>query len=208
MYNTIIENCNAELLEQQKNTLIYEIIHGTNEKIRVFDLECGTGKTLTTEEALAKMVIDTDRNALFVRMTNENCRESAKRINDLCKQEAAFVYNNEDVAESERYAVQKQLYKQRVVCITHKKYLVLQTDKTNRKFFSKGRHTLVIDEFPEDLQELEVDLNVLDKYESVLRFDITMFGFYNEIIRLLKNDLLAKSNTTRKFIKFENLGIL
>ncbi|WP_027398376.1 DEAD/DEAH box helicase family protein [Anaerovorax odorimutans] len=208
MYNTKIVNCDTELLEQQKKSLINEIVYGSNEKIRVFDLECGTGKTLTSEEALAKMVTETNRNALFVRMTKEQCRESARRINDLCKQQIAFVFNNEDVKEEERYEVQKQLYNYRVLCITHQKYLVLQSDKSNRKFFAKGRHTLVIDEFPNDIEKLSIDLNLFDKYKTILKVDTTMIGYYDEIILLLKDYLLANTNTQREFPKFEKVGIL
>ena len=40
--NTKIENCNTELLEQQKQQLEYEIVHGENAgHFAVFDIEAG-----------------------------------------------------------------------------------------------------------------------------------------------------------------------
>lgn len=51
--NTNIENCNVELLEQQKEQLRNEIVNGDNsENFLVFDIEAGCRKTRTAEMAL------------------------------------------------------------------------------------------------------------------------------------------------------------
>ena len=51
--NTKIENCNTELLEEQKRQLKYEIVYGENEgHFAVFDIEAGCRKTRTAENNL------------------------------------------------------------------------------------------------------------------------------------------------------------
>lgn len=126
--NTKIENCNTELLEEQKRQLKYEIVHGENEgHFAVFDIEAGCRKTRTAEEALVELY-KTGKKAIFVRQFNNDCRESMENINRLAGKEISFAYNNEDVTSD---MVRKiNLEKFSILIITHQKYRVLMMDSS------------------------------------------------------------------------------
>ena len=85
--NTKIANCNTELLEKQKNDLKNDIIYNNNSKgFIVYDIEAGCRKTRTAEEALAELALNTDKQAIFVRLNNSDCRESVENINKLANE--------------------------------------------------------------------------------------------------------------------------
>lgn len=209
MFNTKIENCNYELLQQQKQELIDEIVHGNNQEyFKVFDLEAGTGKTRAAEQAFAKMVIETNRNAIFVRLTNKDCRESAENINNIVGKNVASAFNNEDISIDERYDVQESLYHYRVICITHSKYLALENDKSSRKDFVKGRNILVIDEFLADIKSLKISIKDINNYKILFADDAILLEKYINIIKEIEDYLMAhEKDVVREFVKFEERGI-
>ena len=205
MYNTKIQNCNNELLETQKKALVEDIVYGNNKNyFKVIDLECGTGKTLTSEKALAKMVLETNKSAIFVRLTNENCRESAERINNICKNECAFVFNNDDLSRTQQQYWLPKLTDFRILCIAHQKYLSLS--RQNRQAFTKGRTILVIDEFPTDVISMKLDLEYINYYKTFFKFDPILFNKYCEIVTDLEVVILSEQYD-RPFIKRSHPGI-
>jgi hypothetical protein len=199
MFNTKIENCNNELLEKQKAELRHEIIYGNNkDAFKVFDIEAGCRKTRTAEEALAEMVTLTDKNAIMIRLNNNDCRESADRINKLIGKKVAFAYNNEDVSVHRRKAEQKKFGQYRVLIITHPKYKVLASDTSQRKIFTEGRSILVVDEFisvTEKLELSEVDINT---YKALFQYDSVISKAFSSYIK----------NIEDYFIGYGHIGIM
>lgn len=201
MNNTNIKNCNNELLELQKQHLIDEIINGNNKKyFKIFDIEAGCRKTRTAEQALAKLALTTNKNAILVRRNNKDCRESAMNINRISGAQVAFVYNNEDILENERMKVKKSLHTHRVVVITSQKYLVLANDKSQRKIFAEGRDILIIDEFIDDIKPLKLDYMMLNLYKSIIGSDLIILNKFNEFISKLEDYAIA-NNKGRFFVR-------
>lgn len=142
-----ISNCYEEKLYNQKEYLKREIWDGYNQNIfKVIDLECGTGKTRTAEEAFAEYKCY-NYNVLFVRERIEDCISSAKRINKLAEKVIAIAVNTETYNTREFNKIKKTLKDYRIVIITHEKYKSLCSDKENKKYFEEQRDILVIDEF-------------------------------------------------------------
>lgn len=169
--NTNIENCNTELLEEQKQQLRYEIVYGKNAgHFAIFDIEAGCRKTRTAEEALIDLY-KTGKKAILVRRTDNDCRESMQNINRIAGMNIAFAYNNEDVSVSNVQKVNSLLPNIPIVIITHQKYAVLMKDSSKRKIFAWNRNTLVIDEFLSTVNAISLGVSDLETYKALLRND-------------------------------------
>jgi hypothetical protein len=204
MFNTKIENCNNELLEKQKAELRNEIINGTNkDTFKVFDIEAGCRKTRTAEEALAEMVNTTDKNAIFVRLNDADCRESAKNINKLVGKTIAFAYNNEDVSTNQRGYVQKKFPEYRVLIITHQKYRALALDNSQRKKFINNRSILVVDEFISNITKISLSLTDINTYKKIFEFDHIILNLFLKSTYHLE-DKLKCSTTGRNYVKIDD----
>jgi hypothetical protein len=198
MYNTIIENCNAELLEQQKQELTNLIKNESNpDYFKVFDMEAGCGKTLSAEQAIASLVKNSKKNVLFVRTTNKDCKESADRINAMCENSPCLVYNNEVLNEMERKVIYSKLSDYRIICITHNKYLALSKASSNP--FKKNRHVLIIDEFPADVKIIRLSLEDIERYKEYFIRYASLALEFEELFRFIKDKLLI--NEERKALR-------
>lgn len=124
---TNIKNCNNDLLEQQKQDLKNTILYNKNSNgFIVFDIEAGCRKTRTAEEALAEMAIGYEKQAIFVRLNNKDCRESADNINRLAGAKVALAFNNEALPTQEKRIRKLKILNQfPILVITHAKYLAL-----------------------------------------------------------------------------------
>ena len=198
--NTKIENCNTELLEQQKQQLEYEIVHGENAgHFAVFDIEAGCRKTRTAEKALVSLY-KTGKKAIFVRQFDNDCRESMKNINTLAGKEIAFAYNNADVSP----VVAKKINMESIpiLIITHQKYKVLMTDTTKRKMFSKGRSTLVIDEFLSAINPISVSEQDIETYRALFSEDYVLLQAFVKAMHVPIDFLNTwnREDSTRKFV--------
>lgn len=186
MIDTKIENCNNELLEDQKNNLINDILCGYNPNyFKIVDIEAGCRKTRTAEKALAQLITTTNKNAIFVRLNDDDCQESADKINAIIGEESAFVYNNKVVAQKERIAVQKDFPKYRILIITHKKYLILAENKSQRSIFTKNRSVLVIDEFVSDVKKLTLNRVDINTFKLLFAYDMEILSLYLKIVSSL-----------------------
>lgn len=200
MIKTKIEHCNNQLLDKEKAELVKEIVYGSNKDyFRIFDIEAGCRKTRTAEAALAELVTDTDKSAVFVRRDIADCLESAKNINAIVGKEVAFAYNSQSVSRNDMTAVQKDFPNIRILIITHAKYLLLAGNKSMRNIFVKGRQTLVIDEFVDDVNKLSLSLMDINSYKKLLISDIEMEKLYLDITCRLENAILA-SKEDRSFL--------
>lgn len=197
--NTKIENCNTELLEEQKKQLEYEIVYGENEgHFAVFDIEAGCRKTRTAEQALITLC-KTGEKAIFVRLFNDDCRESANIINNSVGKNIAFAYNNEDVTQE--LARNIDLESIPILIITHQKYKVLMMDASKRKFFIKGRTTLVIDEFLSAIHTISLGEKDLETYRALFQYDYVLLQAFEKTMKKISDYLKAwnKGDGSRKF---------
>lgn len=202
MYNTKIENCNEELLKKQKKELINAIIYGkTKDYFKIYDIEAGCHKTRTAEIALAQMVQQTDKYALFVRQYNKDCEESANIINELVGDQVALAYYNEAIVKEKRAATQKDLHKYRVIVITHARYLQLSYNKNQRKVFTEGRKTLIIDEYVDDVKKLIVSKERLETLKAILKSDIVLHDLFLKITCKIEDCLISTPNEGRVYTR-------
>ena len=167
--NTNIENCNTNLLDEQKQQLRYEIIYGKNsDYFAVFDIEAGCRKTRTAESALVDLY-KAGKKAIFVRRTDNDCRESMININVMAGKDIAFAYNNEDVPTNYIARVNSLLPDIPIVIITHQKYTVLMKDSSKRKIFARNRDTLIIDEFLSTINIISIGNSDIDTYRALFK---------------------------------------
>lgn len=198
--NTKIENCNTELLEEQKKQLEYEIVYGENEgHFAVFDIEAGCRKTRTAEKALVSLY-KTGKKAIFVRMNNDDCRESRDNINKIVGKDIAFAYNNEDVTLEMSHRI--DLTKYPILIITHQKYRVLMIDANKRKAFTNGRTTLVIDEFLPAIHQIVLDETDIETYRALFRDDYILLRAFEKAMYMATDFLKSwnKMENVRKYI--------
>lgn len=198
--NTKIQNCNTQLLEEQKKQLEYEIVYGENEgHFAVFDIEAGCRKTRTAEQALATLY-KTGKKAIFVRMTDENCRESRDNINRLVGKTVAFAYNNQDVTSELAKKINLEAYP--ILIITHQKYRVLMIDANKRKLFIRGRTTLVIDEFLSAIHPISLDKCDIETYRALFKEDYILLRAFEKAMYMATDFLKSwnKMDNVRKYV--------
>ena len=198
--NTKIENCNTELLEEQKRQLKYEIVHGENEgHFAVFDIEAGCRKTRTAEEALVELY-KTGKKAIFVRQFNNDCRESMENINRLAGKDISFAYNNEDVTTDMIRKIKLEQFP--ILIITHQKYRVLMMDSGKRKKFSQDRTTLVIDEFLAAIHPISIDEKDIETYRALFKEDYILLRTFEKAMYMVTDFLKTwnKMECVRKYV--------
>lgn len=196
IYYSEMENCNFDLLVQQKEKLQETIIHGAHaEYFAVFDIEAGCQKTRTAEEALVKAWVQGKRS-LLVRRTKDDCRESVKLMNQIADGEIAFAYNSEDVPVYQRAVVDAGLEEIPVVVITHEKYKVLMRDPPKQKVFTKGREILVVDEFLSSLEKIVLTENNIVTYRRLFQNNHLIYRTFEQAMGQLI-DLLQAWNVQR-----------
>lgn len=200
--NTNIENCNTELLDEQKRQLKHEIIYGENSgHFAVFDIEAGCRKTRTAESALVDLYKDS-KKAIFVRRTDNDCRESMNNINEMAGMDIAFAYNNEDVPKTTVSKINTYLHNIPIVIITHQKYTVLMKDIGKRKIFAKSRSTLVIDEFLSTINVISFGNSDIETYRSLFKNDNILLQAFEKAMHQPIDFLTTwnKENSERRFI--------
>lgn len=200
--NTNIENCNIELLEEQKKQLSYEIVYGKNAgHFAVFDIEAGCRKTRTAEKALVDLY-KTGKKAILVRRTDNDCRESMQNINTMAGLDIAFAYNNEDVSINNIAKVNSLLPNIPIVIITHQKYTVLMKDSSKRKTFALNRNTLVIDEFLSTINVISLGVRDIETYRALFRNDNILEQAFEKAMHQPMDFLTTwnKKDSSRRFI--------
>lgn len=205
--NTNIENCNFELLNEQKEQLVYEITQGESSGFfNVFDIEAGCRKTRTAESALIEAYYKYDRKSIFVRRNDEDCRESMKIINEAAKSDIAFAYNNEDVALSDLKHVNKILSTIPIVIITHQKYKVLMKDGNKRKLFSNDRKNLVVDEFISTVEVISVSEADIETFRILFKRDSIISQAFEKAMKWIVDFFMTwnKENSCRRFVNIDD----
>ena len=125
--------------------LITEQETGEN-KFKVVNFEAGLGKSRYTDLIIREYLrFNTDRKFLIVKRFNDESERSAQTIQD-----NSFIRDHVVVITSENWQKwkknAKKLQSKRVIIISHKRYIDLCENDTERAIFEKDRHTLIIDE--------------------------------------------------------------
>lgn len=202
--NTNIENCNIELLEEQKRQLEYEIVYGENAgHFVVFDIEAGCRKTRTAEKALVSLY-KSGKKAIFVRQFDNDCKESMININRIAESDIAFAYNNETVSPQEAKCLDISAIP--ILIITHQKYKVLMRDSSKRKIFTKDRTTLVVDEFLSAIHQISIGESDIETYKALFREDYILVQAFEKALRVPIDYLKSYNSTdsTRRFYFFSD----
>lgn len=205
--NTNIENCNLELLNEQKEQLKYEITQGESSGFfNVFDIEAGCRKTRTAESALIEAYYKYGRKSILVRRNDEDCRESMKIMNEAAKSDIAFAYNNEDVSLSDLKHVNKILSTIPIVIITHQKYRVLMKDSNKRKLFSNDRKNLVVDEFISTVEVISVSEADIKTFRILFKKDPIISQAFEKAMKWIVDFFMTwnKENSCRRFVNIDD----
>jgi superfamily II DNA or RNA helicase len=207
----VIHNCNIEKLKNQKIYLKNEIINGNNNGyFKVIDLECGTGKSLTAEEAFVEMALNTDKKALFILERTDDCDKSAKKLNKLAEKEIAISVHSKNTTSKEfNETISKELIKYPVVIITHEKYKELSINEKIQNIFIEGRDILVIDEFLNMAKgnELSISKEFIDGFETLLGNRI-LRDLFAEIVAELEDYLYLDREKNTFFNAKTNIKII
>jgi len=124
--------------------VIMEYETGENE-FNVFNFEAGLGKSYTVDKVLSDCVIDWDikKKFLIVKRFNEESVKSLEFIeHDFVQNSIAITYEN----WKEWQCKLEDLQWQKVIFISHQRYIALCEDDAMREVFSKNRDVLIIDE--------------------------------------------------------------
>ena len=205
--NTNIENCNFELLNEQKEQLTYEITQGESSGFfNVFDIEAGCRKTRTAESALIEAYYKYGRKSILVRRNDEDCRESMRIINKAAKSDIAFAYNNEDVTLSDLKNVNKNLNTIPIVIITHQKYRVLMKDTNKRKLFSTDRKNLIVDEFVSAIEVISVSETDIETFRILFKSDPIISLAFEKSMKWIVDFFMTwnKENSCRRFVNIDD----
>lgn len=205
--NTNIENCNIELLNEQKEQLKYEITQGDSSGFfNVFDIEAGCRKTRTAESALIEAYYKYGRKSILVRRNDEDCRESMRIINKAAKSDIAFAYNNEDVTLSDLKNVNKNLNTIPIVIITHQKYRVLMKDSNKRKLFSNDRKNLIVDEFISTVEVISVSEADIETFRILFKKDPIISQAFEKAMKWIVDFFMTwnKENSCRRFVNIDD----
>ena len=205
--NTNIENCNFELLNEQKEQLTYEITQGESSGFfNVFDIEAGCRKTRTAESALIEAYYKYGRKSILVRRNDEDCRESMRIINKAAKSDIAFAYNNEDVTLSDLKNVNKNLNTIPIVIITHQKYRVLMKDTNKRKLFSMDRKNLIVDEFVSAIEVISVSETDIETFRILFKSDPIISQAFEKSMKWIVDFFMTwnKENLCRRFVNIDD----
>lgn len=163
-----IMNCNNAKLDKQKEFLKKLILHGQDkEHFKVINLECGTGKSVTTQEVLSSLK---DKKALYVVERNQDAIDICKNINAMAGKETSIAINTDTHNIYQFNKIKDTLKDYAVIIISHEKYKALAIDQKNREYFTEGRDILIIDEYLNMCKGAELSINkkFIDTFETLL----------------------------------------
>jgi len=141
---------NVDYFKELREQIINEKLWST-EKFIVFDHEAGTGKSRYTQQLLGEMAQTKNHKVLYVQKfkKDDELVKTMERINYYAGREIAGYYSSDMRREQKKKAKDVQ-----ILCITHQMYY--QVCKGNNLELTKGRDILIVDEFPQLIQEVYV----------------------------------------------------
>ncbi|MED4403713.1 hypothetical protein [Metabacillus fastidiosus] len=124
--------------------IIMEYETGENE-FNVFNFEAGLGKSLTVDKVLSECTVDWDNEKKFLvvkRFNDESVRSLEYIQSDFLQNSVAITHEN---WKDWQYKLD-ELQRQKVIFISHQRYIALCEDDGLREVFSKDRDILIVDE--------------------------------------------------------------
>lgn len=191
MYKTSIQHCNTQLLADLQSDLIAKIASEEhNDYFEVIGWEPGTGKTLTAYDGIVRAAAQ-GRGVLLVRYNDDDTEKAAAEINDRAGRVIAAAFNNRLYPTVYgRQAFTKQAGEYPVVVITHQRYKQLSVDRTQRERLTVGRTVLVVDEFPNMIDKIYVNLELIETLRQLLSRVPTVGRSFDAYIAPLENQLM------------------
>ena len=207
-----IANCDMKALIEYKKKLREKIINGQNEIgicedspyflcknrniFRVFQLECGTGKSFTALMSIIdKHTSLISKGTLYVTKLTRDGKKIAQEINSAFKEDVAFALNSETI--SGNIDMQQKLKKYPIIIITHEQYEILAKNETLRKKFVDNRELLLIDEWLSLCEKKEITRSDIVLLENQLQNKYLIELFHEITLEIEK--CLIKEKKGRKF---------
>lgn len=192
-----------------------DILNGVSKPLfKIYNNECGTGKTLISNEAIAEAAVNEGKRIVFVRPKKEDTIDSAKSINRHAKEissknsrflgtrKIAIAITSDNYKGKEKHSMKETILKSPVVVITHSRYKRI-SQGFEGNLFQNGRDTLIIDEKIEMVNPIEISLNHLKRFEGRLIPELRE-GFAETTSELLIT--LEKHSNQMKMFRPENKG--
>jgi len=195
MYKTSIQHCNTQLLAELQSDLIAKITSEEhNDYFEVIGWEPGTGKTLTAYDGIVRAAAQ-GRGVLFVRYNDDDTEKAAEAINDRAGRTIAAAFNNRLYPTAYgRQTFIRHAVEHPVVVITHQRYKLLSANRAQREQLTAGRTVLVVDEFPNMIDKIYVNLDLIgtlkqlfSRVETVRRSFETYIAPLEDKLRLLQD---------------------
>ncbi|MBV7276050.1 DEAD/DEAH box helicase family protein [Clostridiaceae bacterium UIB06] len=190
--------------EYLRNLILGDFNNPSN--IKLFDLECGLGKTKTAVEVVTELYkINPNKKILFVTRFDDTV-ESVKnnsdfynlihsKINIMAKSNIAVAIN-----KTTKYDyIPKYLEKFNVVVITHEKYKQISKYPKQVELFQKYMDILIVDEEINMVEAIKYSKKRMDWFSTVL--PRWMRGRYEKVIRDI--DLALSEQKEMLFLTFD-----
>ncbi|WFD11319.1 hypothetical protein [Tepidibacter hydrothermalis] len=150
-----VEKINMQMELLRKN--IVEKDTWMEDKFKLFNNEASSGKSRNVKQILGEIGKKQIYKVVYVQKFSKEDRleETAKMINNVAERDVAFAYYEKTKSKK------KSAKKSKILCITHRMYL--QICKGKYKDLIKDRDILIIDEYPDILETIKINLRDVEK---------------------------------------------
>lgn len=159
--------CNIAEMEKQKEELINAISQKITETenhntFNVYSNEAGFGKTRIGLNALVYFIKNNMKSrCLWVAEETSGCDYGSKYLNSIFEKDVAIAIHSKNDMSKEQ--IIKALDQYVFVFITHERYKRLSLDQTEKELYIKGRDLLVIDEYIDTTQNVDLENDYTEK---------------------------------------------
>lgn len=173
------------------------------DKFTVEPMECGTGKTFTTEKGIIARhsMIDGHGTFYFTRQKAEGQR-IAKKINEVFRENISFAINEDTIIDNRDLEKKLQIYP--IIIATHRQYEILAQNKSLRKKFTENRDLLILDEWISLCSKKSICLNNIIVMEQALG-NKYLLEIFEEIVSEIKNYMTVTDSRRHFFNAVTNI---
>lgn len=232
-YGSIIEN-EGTYHNGLKQLLYYIMFYPVFDKTAVIDFATGCGKSTGMNNALAYMLNNKQlkqySGTIILKLTQEDCNETMKAINDKTGKELAYAYHGQYDKENDRKRnsiEESELSEYPIVIMTHNGFLrLIETDKicnfyqwTDKKVNSKEskfnmyyRQRLIVDEQMNNVQFMLITMDSISCVENAIMNmgNEDLYNTFNVFIMKIKKEFLKPYDIKKNkafFCEFENIEV-
>lgn len=182
-----------EKLQQQLNELHTNIISGTNQSFKIFNLEAGLGKSIQAEKSMVDAYLNHGRKTLYVCQFKDTGSTNTihERINKIAGKNISMAVD----ASNKQHIKFYMQYP--ILIITHEKYKQLSYNATERKKYTEGRCNLIIDEMPNMVNIFIYTKERIQQIHTLLPMVIR--NQYDKIVAELDDCLTVNKHTKNVF---------